>query len=142
VLFVLAGGLGVFGTRTTTSAAEGAGYRMEVRYPKVSRPGHAVRFEVHLHHAGGFSDPIRVRMESGYFDLMDENAFDPDADKQTTDTDYSYFEYSPPTGEDFVISSDTRIEPARQRGESGSVSVLDGQGAPVLTVRFRTRIFP
>jgi hypothetical protein len=142
VLFVLAGAVGAFGTRTSSAAAESAGYRVEVTYPNVSRPGHAVRFSVHVHHAGGFDDPVRVRMETGYFDLFDENAFDPDPARQTSDARFHYFEYSPPAGEDFVISSDTRVEPDRQRGEAGSVSVLDDKGAPVVTVRFRTRIFP
>jgi hypothetical protein len=142
VVFVLAGAVGLFGTRTGTASAEGGGYRVVVTYPTVSRPGHAVRFEVRISHDGGLPDPIRVRMDSSYFDLFDENAFDPDADAQTTDLSYGYFEYAPPKGDDFVIVSDTRVEPDRQRGESGEVAVLDDQGSPVVTVRFRTRIWP
>jgi hypothetical protein len=142
VLFVLAGALGLFGTRTSTASSEAGGYRVEVTYPQVSRPGHAVRFEVLIHRDGGFPDPIRVRMSGGYFDLFDENAFGPDPESQTTDATYEYFEYQAPEGEDFLISSDTRVEPARQRGESGEVSVLDAEGHPVATVRFRTRIWP
>jgi hypothetical protein len=142
VLFVLAGAAGAFGTRTASASSEGGGYAVRVVYPQISRPGHAVRFEVHLHHDGGFSDPIRVRMRSGYFDLFDENAFDPDPDSSTTDATYQYFEYTPPPGDDFLIKADTRVEPARQRGEAGAVSVLDSSGAAVVTVRFRTRIFP
>jgi hypothetical protein len=34
------------------------------------------------------------------------------------------------------------VEPARQRGEKGEVSVLDDAGRPVVTVEYRTRIFP
>ena len=60
-------------------------------------------------------------MAATYFELFDENAFDPDADAQTMDADFSYLEYKPPPGNDFLISSDTRIEPSRQRGEAGSV---------------------
>ncbi len=142
VLFVLAGAMGLFGTKTGTTEAEAGGYRVEVTYPQISRPGHAVRFKVVIRHQGGFQDPIRVRMSSQYFDLLDENAFDPDPDSQTTDATYSYLEYKAPKGDVFVISSDTRVEPDRQRGESGDVSVLDAQGVPIVTARFRTRIFP
>jgi len=142
VLFVLAGAVGVFGTRTTTTRAEGGGYQMTVTYPSNSRPGHAVRFKVLVHSEKGFTDPIRIRMASTYFELFDENAFDPDADAQTMDATYSYLEYKAPDGKDFLISSDTRVEPSRQRGEPGEVSVLDAQGAPVVTARFRTRIWP
>jgi hypothetical protein len=142
VVFVLAGAVGLFGTRTSSAAAEAGGWSMEVTYPSTSRPGHAVRFVVHLHHEGGFPDPIRVRMQSRYFDLLDENGFDPDPDSQTTDDRWTYYEYAPPDGDDFVIVSDTRIEPARQRGESGRVEVLDAQGGTVVSVGFRTRIWP
>lgn len=142
VLFVLAGAIGLFGTKTGTTEAEAGGYRVEVTHPTISRPGHAVRFKVLIRHEGGFPDPIRIRMSSQYFDLFDENAFDPDAESQTTDGTYSYLEYKAPDGDVFVLISDTRVEPDRQRGESGDVSVLDAQGVPVVTVRFRTRIFP
>jgi hypothetical protein len=142
VLFVLAGAVGLLGTKTGTATADASGYRVEVTYPTVSRPGHAVRFKVLIHRAGGFTDPIRVRMNNAYFDLFDENAFDPDAESQTTDASYQYLEYKPPQGDDFLITSDTRIEPDRQRGESGEVSVLDAQGNAVATVSFRTRIWP
>ncbi len=142
VLFVLAGAVGLFGTRTGTDGAERGGYRVEVTHPTVSRPGHAVRFSVLVHHEGGFTDPVRVRFSTRYFDLLDENAFDPDADAQTSDRTYTYLEYAPPPGDDLVISSDTRIEPDRQRGESGEVSVLDASGHPVVTVHYRTRILP
>ena len=143
VVFVLLGAVGVFGTRTGTDEASGGGYRVTVTHPTTSRPGHAVRFSVRVHKDGGFGgEEVRVRMSSQYFDLLDENAFDPDAVSQTSDERYSYLAYSPPPGEDLVISSDTRVEPDRQHGESGDVSVLDEQGAPVVTVRFRTRLFP
>lgn len=142
VLFVLAGAVGVFGTRTATTRAEGGGYQVTVTYPTHSRPGHAVRFKVLVHSEKGFSDPIRIRMSATYFELFDENAFDPDADAQTMDATYSYLDYKPPTGKDFLVSSDTRIEPSRQRGERGEVSVLDSEGNPVVTARFRTRIWP
>jgi hypothetical protein len=142
VAFVLVGAAGMFGTRSQSAQASAGGYRVEVTYAQVSRPGHAVPFQVRIHHDGGFSDPIRVRMLSSYFDLFDQNSFDPQPEKSTTDAQYDYVEYAAPDGADFVISSDTRVEPARQRGESGEISVLDADGRPVVTVRFRTRIFP
>jgi hypothetical protein len=142
VLFVLAGAVGLLGTRTSHASAEAGGYRVEVTYPGTSRPGHAVRFVVRVHHEGGFGETVRVRFSSRYFDLFDENAFDPDPARQTADLDHQYVEYSPPDGDDLVITSDTRVEPDRQRGESGEVSVLDDNGVPGVTVRFRTRIFP
>ena len=141
-LFVLAGAFGVYGTRTGEQSAASGGYLLSVTYPKVSRPGHAVRYEVRVKRAGGFDGPIHMRFSSAYFDLFDENSFGPAADSETTTGAYDIYEFAPPPGDTFIVSSDTRIEPARQRGEKGEVSVLDDSGRPVVTVRYRTRIFP
>jgi len=142
VLFVLGGALGLYGTRTATASASGGGYTVTVTYPAVSRPGHAVRYQVEVKHAGGFPGPVKMRFSSAYFDLFDENSFGPDAVSMTTTGAYDIYAFSPPPGDTFAVSSDTRVEPARQRGEKGEVSVLDDQGRPVVTVRYRTRIFP
>ena len=141
-LFVLAGAAGLFGTKTGHKSAAAGGYLVTVTYPQVSRPGHAVRYEVEVKRAGGFDGPIHMRLSSAYFDLFDENGFDPDPDSNTTTGAYDLYEFSPPPGDTFVVSSDTRVEPARQRGESGEASVLDDGGRPIVTVRYRTRIFP
>lgn len=142
VLFVLGGAAGFYGTRTGTVSATGGGYTVEVTYPQVSRPGHAVRYEVQVTRPGGFSGPIHMRFSSDYFNLFDENSFGPDADSMTSTAAYDIYSFSPPPGDVFTVSSDTRVEPARQRGEKGEVSVLDDNGRPVVTVRYRTRIFP
>lgn len=141
-LFVLCGAVGLFGTRTGERSATAAGWTVTVTYPKASRPGHAVRYEVEVKHPGGFDGPIRMRLSSDYFDLFDENSFGPSAESETTTGAYDLYEFSPPAGDTFVVSSDTRIEPARQRGTSGEVSVLADDGSPLVTVRYRTRIFP
>ena len=141
-LFVLAGAAGAFGTRTADASASAAGYRLTVTHPSVSRPGHAVRYEVRVVRPGGFDGPIRMRFSSDYFDLFDENSFGPAADSETTTGAYTIYQFAPPPGDTFVVSSDTRVEPARQRGEKGEVSVLDDSGRPVVTVRYRTRILP
>lgn len=143
-LFVLAGAVGLLGTRTTTSSASGSGYQLTVTHPAVSRSGHAVKLEVEVRRPGGFdtSAPIRLRMRSAYFDLFDENGFTPQPDAETSDGEWTYDEFVPPRGEVFLVSVDTRVEPARNRGERGEVSLVDEQGRPFLTVRFRTRLMP
>jgi hypothetical protein len=142
VLFVLAGAVGTFGTRTGEASASGGGYTVTVTHPKISRPGHAIRYEVEVSKPGGFDGPIKMRFSSAYFDLFDENSFGPAAESETTTGAYDLYEFAPPPGDTFIVSSDTRIEPARQRGEKGEVSVLDDSGRPIVTVRYRTRIFP
>jgi hypothetical protein len=142
-LFVLAGAVGLLGTRTTTASASGDGYELTVTHPSVSRSGHAVKVEVEVRREGGFGDePVRLRMLSSYFDLFDENGFSPQPDSETTDGPYTYDEFVPPRGEVFTVSVDTRVEPARNTGERGEVSLVDEQGEPFLTVSFRTRLAP
>ena len=142
--FVLAGATGLLGTRTTTASATGGGYELTVTHPAVSRSGHAVKLEVEVRRQGGFdtSEPVRLRMLSSYFDLFDENRFSPQPDGETSDGRWTYDEFVPPRGDVFTVSIDTRIEPARNTGERGEVSVVDEDGRPVVTVRFRTRLAP
>ena len=143
-VFVLAGGVGLLGTRTTTTTAAADGYVLTVTHPSVSRSGHAVKVEVEVRKEGGFdtSEPIRMRMRSAYFDLFDENGFTPQPDGETSDGEWTYDDFVPPRGDVFIVSVDTRIEPARNSGERGEVSLVDDQGRPFLTVRFRTRLMP
>ncbi len=143
VVFVLLGATGLFGTRTAKASASGGGFEVTVTYPSTSRPGHAVKYEVQVRKAGGFAgEPLRMRFAADYFDLFDENGFSPDPEASTADADYDRYEFLPPPGEVFTISVDTRVEPAVQRGRSGDVAVLDGGGNPVVTVSYRTRIWP
>lgn len=138
------GGVGLLGTRTGETTASSGDWSLVVTYPTWSRPGHAVRLKFEVKHRGGFdtSKPIRVRFLSRYFDLFDENAFTPGPDKETSDDRYTVDEFTAPEGEVLLVSVDTRVEPARQRGEEGEVAVLDEQGHPIVEAHFRTRLLP
>jgi hypothetical protein len=142
--FVLAGAVGLLGTRTTTTSARGGGYELTVTYPAVTRSGHAVKVEVEVRKDGGFDpdEPVRMRLLSRYFDLFDENAFTPQPDAETADGTWTYDEFVPPRGEVFTVSVDTRVEPAKNTGERGEVALVDEQGRPFLSVSFRTRLMP
>lgn len=141
--FLLAGGVGLLGTRTGETTAASEDWSIVVTHPKVSRPGHAVRLEFEVKHRGGFgTEPVRLRFLSRYFDLFDENAFTPVPDSETADDRYTFDEFAPPDGDVLLVSVDTRIEPARQRGEAGEVAVLDEQGRVLVVASFRTRLLP
>jgi hypothetical protein len=143
-VFVLLGLTGVLGTRTAEKSASAGRYDLTVTYPQVSRSGHAVRFEVEVRREGGFpaGEPVRLRVLGRYYDLFDENGFSPQPDAETADDRYVYDEFAPPDGDTLLVSVDTRIEPARNSGEDGEVSVLDEDGRPVTTVRFHTYLVP
>ena len=142
VAFVLLGATGSFGPRTGTTSATGGGYDVQVTYPVASRPGHASAYQVQVTRHGGFDGPVHMRFSTDYFNLFDQSSFDPSPDSVTSTGAYEICEFSPPPGDTFTVSANSRIKAARQRGEKGEVSVLDDNGRPVATVRYRTRIFP
>ena len=142
-LFVLAGLTGALGTHTSQVSARGDGYELTVTYPRVSRPGHAVRVQVAVRKEGGFQDqPVHLRYSTAYFEMFDENAFTPQPESETAGVGYTEDEFSPPDGDTLVMTVDTRVEPARQRGEDGWVSVVDDDGAVLATASFSTFLWP
>lgn len=141
--FVLLGAVGTFGTRTAHRSATAGGYELTVTYPSVSRPGHAIRYQVEVRRPGGLgTEPLRLALSSDYFHLFDENGFSPAADVESADGEWDLFEFTPPPGERFVLTVDTRVEPAVQRGRRGEAAVLDALGERVVSVGYRTRIWP
>lgn len=142
-LLVVAGVSGWLGTRTATASATGGGYELTVRYPQVSRPGHAVRLQVQVRRDGGFDgQPVQLRYRTEYLEMLDENAFTPQPNAETAGPGYTEDEFLPPRGEVFVMTVDTRIEPARQRGERGWFAVVDEDGTEAVRVDVSTWIWP
>ncbi|MEX2290613.1 MAG: hypothetical protein WD794_09840 [Mycobacteriales bacterium] len=141
--FVLAGAVGLLGTHTSTTTVRGGGYELTVTYPRISRPGHAVRVQVEVRRAGGFGgEPVQLRYRTEWLEMFDENAFTPAPNAETAGPGYTEDEFLPPRGEVFVMTVDTRIEPARQRGEHGFFSVVDQDGTPAVTAEVATWIWP
>lgn len=140
--FLLAGVLGLLGVRTSTVAASGGGWELEVRYARVTRPGLAVPWSVTLRRPGGFDGPVTLATTSAYFDLFDENAFEPDPESTTTDGERVIWEFSPPDrGDTMEISLDTRTGPNVQWGKEAVTAVLV-DGEPVVQVDYRTVVLP
>lgn len=142
-VFVLAGATGLLGTRTSETTVRSAEYELTVTYPRISRPGHAVELRIEVRREGGFGgEPVQLRYASAYFELFDENDLSPQPESETAGPVFTIGEFAAPAEGVLVVTVDTRVEPARQRGEDGEVSVLDGSGSPVLTLAFSTWIWP
>lgn len=131
----------VVGVDTAHVRASGGGYDLDVTYGTVSRSGLATPFEIEIRRDGGFDGPISVAVDAEYLSVWDENGLDPDPASATADESSLIWEFEPPDGEVLVVSFDARIEPAAQRGRSGSVAVLE-DGEPVTSVSFTTRVMP
>ncbi|HEU0130243.1 MAG TPA: hypothetical protein VFQ85_04535 [Mycobacteriales bacterium] len=139
---LLLGATGFLGVRAGTKTASGGGYDLVVSYPRVTRPGHAVPLAISVRKAGGFGDePVTIRMTTGYFALFDENGVQPAPSAETATGEDLVWEFDPPPGDVLRVYFDTRSGPNRQRGTSGTVSVLEDD-RPVVSLRVTTRVMP
>ena len=135
--------VGLLGVRTTTISAAGGGYRLQLHYAKVVRPGLAVPWELRVTSAGGFDGPVTLATKSSYLDIYDENSLDPEPVHATQDGDRVIWQFEPPAGDTLIVSFDWRVEPGVQlKWPRGETSVLDEDGRPVATIRYRTWVTP
>jgi hypothetical protein len=139
--FVGAGLAGVWGARTGTAAVTGGGYRLEVTYPSVTRPGLAIAWSVEIRRGGGFDGPVTLAVDPDYFEMFDENAMEPEPTTSRRAGDLVVWEFEPPEGDVLVVDLDARVEPGVQLGRSGSVAVL-ASGRAVVRISFHTRVVP
>jgi hypothetical protein len=141
--FLVAGLLGAFGVKTTTVSASGGGYDLEVTYAKSARPGLAIPWSVEIRRDGGFDDNVTVSTTSSYFDLVDENGFDPDPESSWSSGEDIVWEFKQPEGDTLTIGLDARIGPSVQDlspPEATTSVLVDGE--PVVSVTYRTRVWP
>lgn len=141
VAFLSLGAAGMFGARTSTVSAAGGGYDLTVTYPAITRPGLAIRYEIAVHHSGGFPEQIELATTSDYLDLFDDNALDPEPAETTSTTDDTVWTFDTFSGEDLTISLDARTEPARESGASATTTLSVG-GTTVVTIHYRTWVMP
>lgn len=142
-LWVLAGATSLLGTHTSTKTVTSGAYELTVTYPSISRAGHAVRVQVEVRREGGFGqEPVQLRYGTMWMEMFDENAFTPQPNAETAGPGYTEDEFLPPRGDTFVMTVDTRIEPARQRGEEGWFAVIDEDGTEILRAEVDTWIWP
>jgi hypothetical protein len=142
-LFLLAGLAGLFGVKSATVKDSGGGYDLEVTYARSARPGLGVPWSVEVRHAGGFDDNVVVSTTAKYFDLMDENGFDPDPESSWSSGDDIVWEFKQPEGDTLTIGFDGRIGPAVQTlwpPKATTSVIVDGKR--VVSVTYRTRVWP
>ena len=126
-------------TGRVTSTAEG--YRLEVRYPAVTRPALATPFDIRIESADGFNWPIQVALSWDWLEMWDENSWYPTPSSAYGNDDKFVMEFDPPPGNALRVIYDARIQPAQQSGRSGYVALLDND-QEITRVSFRTRVMP
>jgi len=142
LVVVVAGAVGVFGVRSTSTTVRGGGYEMTVTYPRTARAGLDAPWQVDLTAPpAGFGDAVVLAVRSGYFDVWEEQGFSPEPAAQTSDGTFDRLTFDPPPGRSFSLSFDGYLQPGSQRGREGEVVVLVG-GERVVSTRFSTWLAP
>ena len=134
----LGGGLGV---HTTTRTATGGGYRLTLSYPGIARAGLDVRWRARVDHAGGFDRPITLALSGDYLSIYETQGFHPEPSAETRSAHRLLLTFDPPHGDSFVLDYDAYIQPASQRGKSGTLS-LKVHGRNAASVHFHTFLWP
>ncbi|MFD1813673.1 hypothetical protein [Rhodococcus gannanensis] len=135
------GATGWLGVRSTTAHVSGAGYELALEYPLVARAGLDVPWELTVRRHGGFPGPVTVVVDSDYFDMFETQGWTPTPAAETRDGTRTYLTIDPPPGDTLTLAFDAYVEPSRQLGASGAVSITD-RGVDVITLEFRTRLVP
>ncbi len=143
VAVVAAGLFGVFDPRHTTQDATGAGFRLAVEHPSQSRLGLPVRWEVEVSTLDGSPMPEQITLAttSAYFELFDENGFDPQPRSASNDGELTFSTFQTvPGSSTFSTSFDGRVQPSWQMGVE-AVTALIVEGARVAEVTYETRLW-
>lgn len=136
-----AGLLGLLGVQTELDQAEEDGYRLSLRYASTARAGFDVPWEVTVTREGGFDKTIELAVTGAYFTIYESQAFLPEPTESTRDADTLYLTFEAPPGDTFVVAYDAYIQPDRQVGEAGTISVVE-DGQRLASVEFQTRLLP
>ena len=131
------------GVRTVSRTASAAGWRLALRYPAVARAGLDVVWQATVDRPGGFGKKLTLAITGDYFDVYETQGFHPQPSDETRDGRFLYLTFAAPEGERFVVDFDTYVQPAAQRGRSGTVAVVDNTTfATIVSLRFQTRLVP
>jgi len=139
---VVAGLFGVFGLRSSTVEKSEDGYHMEVEYAAITRAGQPSPLNIHIEHAGGFTEPVQISLCDDYFDHLDFQNWYPNPSAETGSAGSLDYEFDPPTGDVLEVSLDARTAPGQFGGkETCEVTVLE-KDVPVMSVSFSTWRLP
>jgi hypothetical protein len=139
-LVVLAGLVGALGVRTASATASEDGFTLTLEYPAIARAGLDVQWELHVVKPGGFGDGVTIALGADYFSIFETQGWYPDPSTQTRTADLLLSTFDPPADE-FVLTFDAYVQPASQRGASGSAAIwLDDR--EVARIDYRTRLVP
>lgn len=142
LVVVLAGVAGLLGVRTTTVSASGGGYRISVTYASLARAGLDVPWQVTVVNPDGFGKEVTVAVTGDYFDIYEAQGFTPEPSASVRDADFVYLTFDAPEGDVFTVDYDAYIQPSSQVGRHATVSVVDADLRPLVSVAIDTDLLP
>lgn len=141
-VFLVAGLVGILGVHTATTTASRNGYQLTVQYPQTGRAGLDIVWNVEVRHPGGFGKQLTIRITSDYADILEQQGISPEPASETQDAQWDYLTFTAPAGDTFDLDFDAYIQPASQQGRRAEIAVLDPHRRPLVSVNYRTRLFP
>ena len=142
LVVVLAGATGLLGVRTAVTSADGAGYSLGVTYASTARAGLDVPWQVTVTHPGGFGKEVTLAVTGDYFDIYETQGFTPEPSTSVRDATTLYLTFDAPDGDVFTVDYDAYIQPSSQVGRDATVSVVDPELQPLVSVAIDTRLLP
>lgn len=136
-----AGAAGLLGNRTARRTVTSGAWTLVASFPRVSRAGLDVSWEVTVQHPGGFGEELVLSVTADYFDVFETQGFFPEPSEVTRDGSTVYFTFTAPAGDTFVVGYDAYVQPAAQQGRRATVSVLDDSRV-VASVDIDTLVLP
>lgn len=142
VLFVGAGVLNVFGSRSASVTSSGNGLALTVDYPDRTRPALPIRWSVDVVSEGGFSEPVHIAVNQAYFNYFDFNNFYPTPDSTENRGDFVIFTFAAPTTDELNVLFDGRTQPGRIGVARAQTKIVDGDGSDLVEVDYTTEVWP
>jgi hypothetical protein len=142
LVIVVAGTSGLFGVRTSARVDVSGEYTLSVEHASIARAGLDVPWQVTVRREGGFGKTITLAVTGDYFDIYETQGFTPEPSASVRDGDTLYLTFDAPQGDTFIVDYDAYIQPASQRGQSATVSVVDADLLPVAAVNIDTFLLP
>ncbi len=141
-LIIAAAGSGFLGVRSATESVHDGGYQVTVTYARIARAGLDVPFTIRVQAPHAITADVVIAISADYFRMYESQGFSPQPSDVSSDEDTVYLTFSPPPGGDvLVVDYDAYIQPAAQRGKSGSIRIqVDGTWRASAAIR--TTVIP
>jgi hypothetical protein len=141
-LLVIAGLAERVGVRSATASVAGGGYKMNVTYARVTRPGLDTPFTINVHRDRPLPSELTIAVSTTYLQLFDKNGgLDPDPSDTASSAHWVYWTFTTAPGRSMRVALDAILAMGQQWGHDGDVRLLDN-GHQLLETKFHTWVAP